>query len=310
MGALVLALNPSIDAEWRVARPRWEEKNTIESERRWAGGKGVNVTRWLAHLGGSPRLLLPLGGTTGRELAAALRRESLPATRVALRDPTRVNVIVTTAEGRQLRFNPRGPKLSVPEWRSIVGETRRLLKKASCLVLSGSLPRGVKSAAYCELIRLAGKAGIPAVLDCDGPALAAAVAARPFLVKPNLPELQEWHGRLLTTRAAQIRAALALSRQTRGWVLVSLGGRGALLVNRELGVQLEARAPAGRAVNTVGAGDALLAAVVREIELGHEPADWLRHGVGVGTAATRCAAGRLASPGLIRTVCRGVLLSG
>ena len=60
MSSLIVALNPSIDLEWRVDQVRWEEKNTIESERRWAGGKGVNVARWLRHLGGKPRLLLPL----------------------------------------------------------------------------------------------------------------------------------------------------------------------------------------------------------------------------------------------------------
>src|SRR5690349_18704774 len=58
---LILALNPSIDAEWRVNDVLWEEKNNVQSERRWAGGKGINVARWLKHIGGKPRLLLPLG---------------------------------------------------------------------------------------------------------------------------------------------------------------------------------------------------------------------------------------------------------
>ena len=56
--ALILALNPCIDAEWRVDDVLWEEKNNVQSERRWAGGKGVNVVRWLKHLGGKPLLLL------------------------------------------------------------------------------------------------------------------------------------------------------------------------------------------------------------------------------------------------------------
>src|SRR6266511_279269 len=74
MRPLVLALNPSVDVEWRVAQVRWEEKNEILSERRWPGGKGVNVARWLKHLGARPQLLIPLGGQTGRELAAGLHR--------------------------------------------------------------------------------------------------------------------------------------------------------------------------------------------------------------------------------------------
>jgi 1-phosphofructokinase family hexose kinase len=306
MAALVLALNPSIDAEWRVRRVRWEEKNNIESERRWAGGKGVNVARWLRHLGGKPALLLPLGGTTGRELAGHLRREHLAANSISLREATRVNVIVTASDGRQMRFNPLGPKLTQGEWGMVLTKIRELLKRASCLVLSGSLPRGVGVGAYAELIRLARRAGVKTILDCDGAALAAAIAACPFLVKPNEHELAEWFGRRIATREQLIRAARAMSAKTGGWVLVSLGSRGALLVNQRLDVALFARSPRAKVVNTVGAGDALVAAVARQIELGTPPEEWLRAGVTTGTAATQCAAGELASKAAIGRVAKRV----
>jgi len=309
MGALVLALNPSIDAEWRVTEARWEEKNIIQSERRWAGGKGVNVARWLRHLRGEPRLLLPLGGITGWEMAAHLQRERLPAKSIALREATRVNVIITTAEGRQLRFNPRGPKLTGAEWGEILRETRQLLKRASCLVLSGSLPRGVKAGAYAELICLAHRAGVKTILDCDGEALATAIPARPFLVKPNEHELAEWYGKTISSPAGLVTAALALSAKTKGWVLVSLGRRGALLVNRKLKVKLSARPHRVNPVNTVGAGDALVAAVARQVELGNSPEDWLRWGVATGTAATQCAAGKLPSASLIRRLLKKVKIA-
>src|SRR5215831_17901147 len=110
--ALVLALNPSIDAEWSVEQVHWEEKNIVRSERRWAGGKGINVARWLRFLGGEPGLLLPLGARTGAELEVCLRAEKLAAKIIPLRESTRVNVVVTTRTGRQLRFNPAGPELS------------------------------------------------------------------------------------------------------------------------------------------------------------------------------------------------------
>ena len=70
---LVLSLNPAIDVEWCVDRVLWEEKNLIRSERRWAGGKGVNVARWLRFLGGRPQLLVPLGGASGAELKRQIR---------------------------------------------------------------------------------------------------------------------------------------------------------------------------------------------------------------------------------------------
>ena len=112
---LVVALNPSIDAEWRVDDVLWEEKNNVQSERRWAGGKGINVARWLKHLGCKSKLILPLGGLTGDEMAGCLRKEKISTQIIPLRETTRVNVIVTIRRGRQMRFNPLGPQLSAQE---------------------------------------------------------------------------------------------------------------------------------------------------------------------------------------------------
>jgi 1-phosphofructokinase family hexose kinase len=290
---LIVALNPSIDAEWRVADVLWEEKNNVQSERRWAGGKGINVARWLKHLGGKPQLLLPLGGLSGDELAGYLRREKISAHVVALREATRVNVIVTTEAGRQIRFNPLGPKLTATEWRNFLRAFQAGLKRANLLVLSGSLPRGLSVDVYARLIRLAHRAGVRVLLDCDGTPFKAAVSARPFLVKPNEHELALWWGRRLSSESQIVAAARALSKQTHGWVLVSRGGDRSLLVNVAEDFQLFAAPPKLKPRNTVGAGDALLAAVARQIQLGTAPEGWLRQGLAVGTRATQLNAGEL-----------------
>lgn len=293
MKALILALNPSIDAEWCVTDVLWEEKNNVQSERRWAGGKGINVARWLKYLGGKPQLLLPLGGLSGAELAGYLQREKISTHLVPLREATRVNVIVTTKAGRQMRFNPLGPKISASEWREFLGVFRSELRRTDLLVLSGSLPRGLAVDVYSRLIRLAQRRGVRTLLDCDGDPFKAAVSARPFLVKPNEHELALWWGRRLGSEAQIIAAARALSEQTHGWVLVSRGGDRSLLVNVREDFQLLAAPPKLKPRNTVGAGDALLAAVARQIQLGRPPEDWLREGLASGTQATQLAAGTL-----------------
>jgi fructose-1-phosphate kinase PfkB-like protein len=322
MCILVLALNPSIDAEWRVDDVLWEEKNNVQSERRWAGGKGINVARWLKFLGGKPLLLLPLGGQPGAELAGDLRDERIPASIIHLGEATRVNVIVTTNAGRQMRFNPLGPKLSRKEWDNILKSVERHLKRmcakpsragdsgrdslrtvdhgsrevmrpAGLLILSGSLPRGVPVTAYAQLIRLALRFGVRTLLDCDGPAFAAAIKARPFLVKPNEHELTQWWRKPLRSEAELVRAAHALSEQTRAWVLVSRGSKRSLLINCAEGFQFAATPPRVKPRNTVGAGDALLAAVARQIQQGKLPEQWLKVGLKVGSVATQRLAGRL-----------------
>jgi len=289
---LVLALNPSIDAEWRVDDVRWEEKNNVTSERRWAGGKGVNVARWLKHLGEDPRLLLPLGGNSGVELAAYLKREKIAATVLPIRETTRVNVIVTTKSRGQLRFNPLGPKLALAEWQRMLGCVRKELRSASCVILSGSLPRGVPVPGYAQIIRMANERRIPALLDCDGPALAAAVAAKPFLVKPNEHELEQW-AKVAGQGASLGTNANLMSKITGGWVLVTRGAKPALLVNAHANQELTEKPPRVKPRNTVGAGDAMLAAVAQQVARGTAPEEWLEAGLAAGSKATQIEAGRL-----------------
>jgi len=266
----------------------------------------VNVARWLQHLGGAPRLLLPLGGPTGKELAGCLRREALAAKVITVREPSRVNVIVTSAAQGQLRFNPKGPMLSATEWRAVSDAVSTELKRSSTLVLSGGLPPGAPGNAYAQLLRLACRAEVQSFLDCDGVALAAALQAKPFLVKPNDHELAQWYGKPFSLPAEIRAAARALSEATGGWVLLSRGEAGALLVHSEKRHELAASAPKANTINTVGAGDAMLAAVVRQVERQSTPEEWLRWGIAAGTAATECAAGKLPKLSVIQGLAQSV----
>ena len=288
---LVVSLNPAVDVEWRVDTVRWEEKNQVLMERRWPGGKGINVARWLAHLGGSPYLLIPLGGRNGDELKAGLREQGLKISTITLREASRANVVVTTTAGKQLRFNPLGPKLSAREWGEVLEAATKHLDRANLMILSGALPRGVPATAYAQLLKIGNRRGAKVILDCDGAALRAGIAAKPFLTKPNEFELEQWWRKPLRTESAVVRAALALADGTQGWVLVSRGPKGALLAGDR--TVLACRAPAVRVRNTIGAGDALVAAVAAHIE--ETPEEWLRWGVATGTAATECTAGELAT---------------
>ena len=297
---LIVALNPSIDVEWRVDDVRWQEKNSIQSERRWAGGKGINVARWLQHLNASPRLLLPVGGRNGEELACGLKTERLNFKSIPLRAETRANIIVTTTAARQLRFNPAGPKLSGAEWKQFRKGFQRELVDAKLAVLSGSLAPGLPPDAYGQLIKLAEASGVECLLDCDGPPFAAAIRAKPYLVKPNLHELEQWRGKPLRSQAAIRAAASSLAELTQRWVLVSLGADGGVLLDAILEEHYEAAAPKQKAVNTVGAGDAMLAAIAKAIADDLPPDEWLRMGVACGSAAVGFPAGVLPPLELIR----------
>ena len=300
--SLVLSLNPAIDAEWRVDRIRWDEKNVLSGESRWAGGKGINVARWLQHLRGNPRLLIPLGGRAGDELAQELAARALATRVIPVAGESRINVMVTQDAGPQLRFNQPGPCFTRTEWAATFAATADELCRAGLFIISGSLPRLAPVTTYGRMVRLANSAGVRTLLDCDGPALPPGLRERPFLVKPNEFELELWCGRKLRTDAAVLRAAREMSEATGGWVLVSRAGAGGLLVNVRDNFAVFARIPKVPVRNTVGAGDSLLAAAALQILAGAPPLEWLRWGVATATAAVQVRAGNLPPLAKVRAV--------
>jgi 1-phosphofructokinase family hexose kinase len=292
-GVCVVSLNPAVDVEWCVPEIVPGEKNELTSERRWPGGKGINVARWLAWSGTRSRLVLPLGGATGRELAVGLRAENLPFRAVPILQSSRANVVVTPKTGTQLRFNPSWPVLSPAEVGRLLRSVEMAWRGCEVVVLSGSLVRGASPDTYFQLTRKAKAAGLKVFLDCDGEPFRRAIRAQPFLVKPNDWELEQWAGRKLSSERALRMAARELSEQTGGWVLVSRGAAGAVLVHAGTGAEWSAPARQVTVRNTVGAGDALLAAVVASVQRGEAPTAWLRHGLAAGAAAVRLSPGHV-----------------
>ena len=296
---LVFSLNPSVDVEWLVPSVVWEEKNNILSERRWAGGKGVNVARWLNFLAQSQsrggveletKLCLPLGGATGREMEQYLSAEKLSCQVISVAQSTRANIIVTTDARRQLRFNPLGPELSDLEWRRIFDYAEEA-SDVCAVVFSGSLPKNAPKDTYQKLIGVFNKRNIPTILDCDGAAFSTGVDGHPFLVKPNRVELEQWAGRPLPTREEMWAAVKELSDKTQGNVLLSLGGDGAMLYWRGKALVLFAKGRSVSVQNTVGAGDALLAGAVHALAKENSAQDILRMAVAAGTMAVSHHAG-------------------
>jgi len=290
----VVSLNPAVDAEWRVPAVVPGEKNELSSERRWPGGKGINVARWLKWHGARPHLVLPLGGATGVELAAGLRAEKLEFTAVSIAQSTRVNVVVTPDVGTQLRFNPSWPVLSAAEVKRLVTAIEAKWQDADAVVFSGSLVRGAPVDTYARLVRRAHRAGLPVFLDCDGAAFRLAAREHPSVVKPNELELSGWAGRSLGTEAELLAAARELAQETGEWVLVSRGAAGAVLLHGATGAEIAAAAfKVSHVRNTVGAGDAMLAGVIMASAGSASPRQWLKAGLRAAAAAVRSAPGTL-----------------
>jgi len=253
---LTVTLNPAWDVTYPVAALVPGSTHRVARVTGQAGGKGINVARVLKRMGQPVLATGVLCGDTGRAIAADLEAAGVPAAFADGGDHSRtrttVAVVETGAAGQATVFNEPGP--DALDWPAILGQLRPLIARSALVVLSGSLPPALPTDAYATLIEAARADGVPTILDSDGVALTAALAARPDLVKPNRDELARATGTEDLRRGAR-----ALLDAGAAAVVVSDGPAGLLAVTPDEVVR--ARPPAVRAVNPTGAGDAAVAAL-------------------------------------------------
>ncbi|MGJ3508883.1 1-phosphofructokinase family hexose kinase [Enemella sp. A6] len=259
----VVTVTPAPAIDWTVTVDSWQlgAVNVITDSVREASGKGVNVA-WALHRAGVPvRALLPAGGATATFVADELTRGGLPHTIVAIERDVRTNITLITP-GDSTKINEPGAAIDPAEFDRVTDSLVENVRGADIVAFCGSLPAGLPTDAYATLIRAARTAepGLRVVLDSSGAPLAEALAAEPDLIKPNVHELAELTGRELTTLGEVRDAAQAARDLGAGGVLASLGADGSMLVTGD--ATLIARSHDVPFVNSVGAGDALLAGFI------------------------------------------------
>ncbi|WP_037815216.1 MULTISPECIES: 1-phosphofructokinase [unclassified Amycolatopsis] len=283
--------NPSLDRTAQLGELRRGEVLRASRVRLDPGGKGVNVSRALAAAGSPTVALLPAGGPVGERLADLLAPEGVPVVAVPISGTTRSNITLVEADGTTTKINEPGPELSPAELAVLRQRTVELAARAEWVVCCGSVPAGVPDDFYAQLGELARDAGAKVAVDSSGAPLAAALAARPDLIKPNLDELAELAGRSLPQLGDVVQVCRGLVAEGVGAVLVSLGARGAVLV--EGAETWHALGPLVAVRSTVGAGDAALAGFLHAGGTGPQA---LRAAVAYGTAAVAQEGSRMPAP--------------
>lgn len=274
---VTLTPNPSIDRTIAVDRLEVGGVNRAHSVLVDPGGKGVNVSRALAANGVPTTAILPLGGPDGDLHSSLLDAGGLSHVAVGIGGNTRTNVAIVDPRGGTTKVNEPGPELSDVEVAALRAAVPR---DAEWVVLCGSLPRGTDASLFTDLV--ATHPG-QVVVDTSGAPLAAAVAATPYLVKPNREELEELVGRRLATLGDVRQACRELVAGGISVVVASLGADGALLTTAD-GAWL-AKAPVTNPLSTVGAGDCLLAGVLSALAEDLPASEALARGVAWGSAA-------------------------
>lgn len=262
MRIITLTLNPALDKTATLPELKPGELNRLANLVVDAGGKGVNVSKMIAALGGRSLASGLAGGGSGREIAQALDRAGIAHDFVPIAGTTRTNLKVLDRDNRLTELNEPGPVVSHAELAALEGRVSAWANPETLFIFSGSLPGGVEAGAYARLIRLARAAGAKAFLDADGPAFAQALEASPDFIKPNRYELLQYFGE--KGGDADLPLLLGLSRKLLakgvGRLAVSMGAEGALFVSAREGAY---HAPGLRvaAQSSVGAGDSMVGAV-------------------------------------------------
>ena len=279
-----ITLNPALDRTLYVKKMKYDDSIRIEKEQRYAGGKGIDVSRVLTILGVENKALGFVGGFAGEELEGRLLNDGISSDFISISGETRTNIVVNDISAEtQTVFSARGPEITPHALMQLIHKVENL-KEPDMVAISGSLPPGVNPEIYRKMIEIAKNRGATVVLDTDGDALKVGIDGHPDVIKPNIHELSRLKGMELKEMDGIIKAAKSIREQGIKIVLVSMGARGILLASeKEVYV---ASPPEVKVQNTIGAGDSAVAGFIYGLTQGKELKDALTFAVAAGTATT------------------------
>lgn len=250
-----VTFNPAIDYTVKLSALRAGELNRNLSEEYLFGGKGINVSGVLRNLGVESVALGFVAGFTGEGLEKGLQQQGIRTQFVHTKGMTRINVKIKALE--ETEINGIGPQITAEDMDKLYGCLDQL-QPGDTLVLSGSIPGCLADDTYEKIMAFLQERDIRMVVDATGKLLVNVLKYRPFLIKPNNHELGEIFGEVPQTDEQIIACAKKLQDLGAENVLVSMAGDGALLLD-EKGTVHRIGCPKGTVVNSVAAGDSMVA---------------------------------------------------
>jgi 1-phosphofructokinase len=251
-----VTFNPSLDYIVTVRDFTTGVVNRTSSEAIYPGGKGINVSMVLQNLGFSSTALGFLAGFTGDEIIRLLEEKGVHTDFIHVEQGvSRINVKLRS--NQETEINGQGPVIASEDIRTLYGKLDAL-QEGDVLVLAGSIPDVMPGSMYMDIMDYLKEKKIRIVVDATRDLLVNVLPYGPFLIKPNNHELGEIFGVELTEKDEVIRYAKKLQEKGARNVLVSMAGAGAVLITED-GQEFRAEAPKGTVVNSVGAGDSMVA---------------------------------------------------
>ena len=257
---VTVTMNPAIDRTIDIPVLQCGALNRITHVENDAGGKGINVSKTIKALGGKSIATGFIGGNAGNIIENTLTSEGIEHDFIRVNGDTRTNTKVVEEGGRVTELNEKGPKISEYKINQLMDKLLSYASEETLFVLAGSIPEGVEKDIYGKITNLVHKKGAKVFVDADGELFVKSLEAKPDYIKPNDIELAEYCGiKGDITREEIVKMAENLIEKGIGNVIVSMGKDGAAFISHSEKFMCEGLKV--KAHSTVGAGDAMVAAV-------------------------------------------------
>lgn len=276
-----ITFNPAVDLVMNTDSIQLGELNRVKRDEYVAGGKGINMSVLLKRLGHDNIATGFLGGFSGDYIQKSLSEEGVQPDFVEIDAITRINVKIKADQ--ETEINANGPEINEADIESLFAYFNDKLTKDDTVFLAGNAAPGMTSEHYVKVAELCANKKARFVLDSNKVLLTACLVHKPFLIKPNAQELSEIFDVEVKTTQDVIQYAKQLQEKGARNVIVSLGGDGAILLT-ETGEVYQSSVPKGEVINSVGAGDSMVAGFMAKFIESRNYSDSLKQGAACGSA--------------------------
>lgn len=258
-----LTLNPAIDQMISVPSFQLGVTNKAKDQYQILGGKGINVSVMLSHLGHKNMALGFMAEAQAKQFNAYLQAENVTCDFHEIAGQTRLNLkIRDLANNEETELNCLGFKITEQDETALLALIKNHLTKDDVLIMSGSIAPGASKNLYQTIAQFCSEKQITFAIDATKEVLMTTLQYQPLVIKPNLAELNEiFDAQTSFAKIEEVtKLAHELLKQGAQNVLISNGKEGSLLVTKEQSYL--ANAASGTLVNSVGAGDSMVAGFV------------------------------------------------
>ena len=247
-----------------------------------AGGKGLNVARIADLCGAKVQATGMVGGFNGSYLEDMLRQDGIPSCFVHVKGETRSCINILDEGYGSTEYLEPGCEITSEEQETFLKAFPEIVKDSDVVTISGSIPKGMDKDIYGRMVALLKEQGKQVILDTSGELLKLGVKSLPTMVKPNRDEIEQLFDVEIHGREEVITYAKKIYEMGIPYVVISLGGDGALLICED--GMFQGRPPKISVVNTVGCGDSMVGAFAVALEKKETPQECLKYAVAVASA--------------------------